>query len=452
MSSSPASTSVAERLYYDSPRLEFGARVTDIRLVATERNEAGEATQQWQVALDRTAFYPESGGQPWDTGVLIATARSGATLEVPVERVEEDEAGEVWHLVRKPLVQGTEVVGRIDAERRHDHMQQHTGQHLLSAVFLSQLGARTVSFHLGQGASTIDLVLPEGVDSLNPQGIEAVEIEVNRRIFEDRPLTPRWHTRDEAASMLASGHLRKLPERSGPMRVVEMQGVEFNACGGTHVASTGAIGGLLLRRVEKAKGGWRVEFLCGLRAVGAARRDYLLLTGIAASLSVAPPEVPARILALAEEAKAANKSLRGVLDELAVASANSLLSPSTDRTVVCARFSDKPIDFAKRVASLLAVAGKIGVIAVTQGQQGAIALAITAGSGQHAGNLLREVFAALGARGGGSAEMAQGVCSAAGMDGLVEALRLRLDESESIAIKSAGGPGPAHRRNATLEG
>ena len=128
---------VAERLYYDSAELKFSARVADIRLVSSDKPESGGKGPLWQVALDRTAFYPESGGQPWDTGVLVATARSGAVLEVPVERVEEDEAtGEVWHFVRKPLVEGTEVEGRVDAARRMDHMQQHSGQHLLSAVFL----------------------------------------------------------------------------------------------------------------------------------------------------------------------------------------------------------------------------------------------------------------------------------------------------------------------------
>ena len=154
-----AVSSVAERLYYDDAALEFRAVVTDIRLDSHAVAESGQKEQVWQVALDRTAFYPVGGGQPWDTGVLVATAKSGAVLEVVVEGVEEDEAGEVWHFVRKPLPEGTEVVGRVDAERRMDHAQQHTGQHLLSSVFLSELGARTVSFHLGAESVTIDLAV-----------------------------------------------------------------------------------------------------------------------------------------------------------------------------------------------------------------------------------------------------------------------------------------------------
>ncbi len=426
MSVSSTGSAVAERLYYDSPALSFTAQVTDIRLVATERTEAGGKAQLWQVALDRTAFYPESGGQPWDTGALIATARSGATLEVPVERVEEDAAGEVWHFVRKPLVQGTEIAGHIDAERRMDHAQQHSGQHLLSAVFHGQLGARTVSFHLGAESSTIDLALPAGVASVSGEQIEAIETEVNRLIWADRPLTPRWHTPEEAAVMLADGRLRKLPERAGPMRVVEMAGVEFNACGGTHVGSTGAIGGLLLRRLEKVKAGSRVEFVCGLRAVGAARRDYRLLAGIAAALSVGAGDVPARVAALQEESKAAAKARRLLLDELAEARAGELLASASIGSVLQGIFPDRPVEFAKRVASRIASAGRVAVIAGTEGDTGSVALAVPAAGAVHAGNLLREALAAHGARGGGSAELAQGVCRADQVSDLVAALAARL--------------------------
>jgi alanyl-tRNA synthetase len=257
---------MAERLYYSSGILEFEATVTDVRLHSRE----GE-TQIWQVALDRTAFYPEGGGQPWDTGVLTATAKSGAVLECVVERVEEDEAGEVWHSVRKPLVAGTVVAGAVDAARRADHEQQHSGQHLVSAMFLRELGARTVSFHLGAESSTIDLVLGEGMERLSEEDLLRVEEVVNRVVLEGRTMTARWVPREAAVEMMERGELRKIPEREGPLRILEMQGIEFNACGGTHVADTSKIGAVLLRKVEKVKQGWRVEFLCGLRTVRAAR-------------------------------------------------------------------------------------------------------------------------------------------------------------------------------------
>lgn len=302
----------ATRLYYDSPALEFTAQVTDIRL--DSKDESG---QLWQVSLDRTAFYPTGGGQPHDTGVLIATARSGAVLEVPVDRVEEDEAGEVWHYVRKPLMHGTEVVGRVDAERRLDHAQQHTGQHLLSAVFLSELGARTVSFHLGSDSVTIDLALPEGAAKLTDEDLARVEVATNLEVAADRVMTPRWVSADEARAMLERGELRKLPEREGPMRIVTMEGIEHNACGGTHVASTGAIGGVLVRKLEKVKQGQRVEFVCGLRAVRAARRDYELLRQVGALLSVGAADAPDRVAKLLEDKKAAAKEIKALMKQQA---------------------------------------------------------------------------------------------------------------------------------------
>ena len=140
----------------DSKTLSFNAKVTDIREFARK-----DGVQVWHVALDRTAFYPEGGGQPWDLGVLRATSRSGTPLEVPVEEVTEDEAGEVWHSVRKPLPAGTAVEGTVDGERRLDHRQQHSGQHLLSAVLADEWGARTVGFHLGDKDTTVDLAVED---------------------------------------------------------------------------------------------------------------------------------------------------------------------------------------------------------------------------------------------------------------------------------------------------
>lgn len=308
----------AERLYYDAAAgdagaLEFRAAVTDVRLDSHAVGESGLKEQVWQVALDRTAFYPSGGGQPFDTGVLVATAKSGVVLEVVVERVEEDEAGEVWHYVRKPLLEGTEIVGRVDAERRMDHAQQHTGQHLLSAIFLRDMGARTVSFHLGAESVTIDLA----VEKVSEEELRAVEAAVNRVIYEDRAMRLRWVEREEAEAMLARGELRKLPERVGRMRIVEMEGVEFNACGGTHVGSTGAIGGLLVRRVEKVKQGQRVEFCCGLRAVKAAGRDYARLRELGALLSVGPADLAGRVSGLIEDKKASGKQIKSLEKQVA---------------------------------------------------------------------------------------------------------------------------------------
>jgi alanyl-tRNA synthetase len=314
--STPTQT-IAQRLYYDSPVLEFTARITDIRLVSKEPNAAPDSAQLWQIALDRTAFYPEGGGQPWDTGLLIATAPSGATLEIPVERVHEDETGEVWHHVRKPLVEGTEITGAVDPARRTDHEQQHSGQHLLSAVFLRELNARTVSFHLGAESSTIDLALPEGIDRISDDDLRRVEETANEIIYENRPLLTHWVERPLAEQMLARGDLRKLPPLEGPFRIVQMQGIEFNACGGTHVSTTGAIGVILLRRVEKVRQGWRVEFVCGLRAIRSARNDYALLDTVARTLTISRTDVPTRVEKLLEDRKASAKEIKKLTAELA---------------------------------------------------------------------------------------------------------------------------------------
>jgi alanyl-tRNA synthetase len=233
-------------------------------------------------------------------------------LEVVVERVEEDEAGEVWHYVRKPLPEGTEIVGRVDADRRMDHAQQHTGQHLVSAMFLKELGVLTVSFHLGTDSVTIDLA----VEKVTEEELRLVEAAANRVVYEDRTMRPRWVSREEAEVMLSRGELRKLPERAGRMRIVEMAGVEFNACGGTHVQSTGAIGGVLIRRVEKVKQGQRVEFCCGLRAVRAAARDYARLRELGSLLSVGAADLAGRVEGLIEDKKASAKELKRLQKEL----------------------------------------------------------------------------------------------------------------------------------------
>jgi alanyl-tRNA synthetase len=319
-STQAAAQTTAQRLYYDSPILEFTARVTDIRLVEKDPTAPADAAQLWQLALDRTAFYPEGGGQPCDTGLLIATAPSGTTLEIPVERVEEDESGEVWHYIRKPLTQGTEVTGQIDPARRTDHEQQHSGQHLLSAIFLRDLNARTVSFHLGAESSTIDLALPEGPEKsqarLSDDDLRRVEELANGVIYENRPLLTHWVERTLAEQMLARGDLRKLPPREGPFRIVQMQGIEFNACGGTHVPTTGAIGSILLRRVEKVRSGWRIEFVCGLRAVRSARHDYTLLDSVARTLTVSRTDVPERVTKILEDKKAQAKEIKKLTQDL----------------------------------------------------------------------------------------------------------------------------------------
>jgi alanyl-tRNA synthetase len=300
---------MTDRLYYrDSFLRSFEATVADIR-----ESSRTDGVSVWQIALDRSAFYPTSGGQPCDFGTLKAVSRAGATLDIPIEDVEEDESGEVWHSTRKPLLAGTLVTGEIDWDRRLDHIQQHSGQHLLSAVFVRELEAPTVSFHLGEEISTIDLA--SGV--IAHHSLERVERIANQIIADARPVAVRTVEGEEAKALLAAGKLRKLPEREGPIRLIEIADYDLNACGGTHVHSTGQIGGLMIRSVEKISRGIRVSYVCGLRAVRAARRDAGLLEEAGRALSTGPEGVPAAVERLVAEGKSSAKVRMKLREELA---------------------------------------------------------------------------------------------------------------------------------------
>ena len=248
---------MTDRLYYtDSFLTEFEARVVS----ATPRGE------RVAVALDQSAFYPTSGGQIFDTGWLaIASADDGARLQVS-EVAEDEKSGVVLHIVSgdaSALQPGVQVRGVIDAERRRDHMQQHSGQHMLSAAFEKLYGFATVSFHMGDDTCTIDLA----AEAVSAQQLRAAERFSNEVIAEDRPVEIRFATPEEARSM----GVRKIPaaERE-KLRLIDIRDFDLNACGGTHVRSTGQIGAILLRKIEKVRQGVRVEFVCGLRAVGTA--------------------------------------------------------------------------------------------------------------------------------------------------------------------------------------
>ena len=414
-------TGAARRIYYDEPeRLEFTAEVTAIRELARV-----DGRQVWQIALDQTAFYPTSGGQPYDTGNLIATSRSGAMLEVPVSNVEEDEAGEVWHTTGKPLQEGTAIRGAVDAERRRDHMQQHTGQHLLSAVLQSHFGLKTLSFHLGTDTSTIDL---DG--DLTPEQLAGAEQAANEVIRSVLPVTIRTVSQQDAEAMLAAGTLRKLPPRTGPIRIIEIAGIDVNACGGTHVANTARIAPLLLRGTERVRGGTRLTFLCGERAIAAARVDYQRLTSIAQSLSTSAEDIAAAIARLQNDSKAAGKQQTALLGMLASLQAASLASASS--VVTHTLDPQQPActaEYAKLLASRLVSATATAAALVIAPEPERVSVVLAAKPGVlDCGTLLRTSLAAHNGRGGGSREMAQGALPldslAAWQSTLAEQLRL----------------------------
>jgi alanyl-tRNA synthetase len=410
---------MSDRLYYTDPSLaSFDAHVSDIREVSRTQGRS-----LWQIALDRSAFYPTSGGQPHDTGVLTATSSGGALLEAPILAVEEDDQGEVWHTTPKPLLAGTPVRGYVDWSRRRDHMQQHSGQHLLSAVVYRQLGAATVSFHLGEMTSTIDLAR----EAISPEELERVEDAVNEIIAENRTVTMRTIPRVEAEMLLAAGTLHKLPDREGDIRLIEIDEIDVNACGGTHVEATGQIGGLLIRGAERMRQGVRVEFVCGIRAMVTARQDLATLTRTAATLSVCRLDVGDAVDRLLAEGNAANKARQKLTEELAGYQASSLLlelSSQTGRKVLQRTFADRDAGYLKLLSSrMIASESQICVLlASTQEEPARVIVAASSDARIDCGTLLREALAAYGLRGGGSPTMAQGQIAKVHLDALFSSI------------------------------
>ncbi|GGH15219.1 alanyl-tRNA editing protein [Silvibacterium dinghuense] len=396
---------MTDRLYYqDSFLSRFTAHVTDIR-----EDSRADGVSLWQIALDRTAFYPTSGGQPFDTGLFRATSRSGAVLEATVESVEEDASGQVWHYTRKPLLAGTAIEAEIDWERRLDHIQQHSGQHLLSAVFAHEIKAPTVGFHLGETESTIDLAVPPPAHHT----IERIERLANQLIAEDRAVSIRTAPRAEAESLLAQGKLSKLPEREGDIRLIEIADYDLNACGGTHVRSTGQIGALLLRGVEKNSRGCRITFVAGDRAIAAARSDHELLHRAAGILSTGTAGIPAAVEKLLAESKIGARERMRLREEVATYHASRLLVeelPQHNLRVICRIFPDRDRDYIRLLASrvVASVPHTLALLASSESSPASIVLARTADLDLHCGETLTRALAVFGSRGGGSPDLAQG--------------------------------------------
>jgi alanyl-tRNA synthetase len=381
---------MTDRLYYhDSFLHAFEARVL----------EAHEQNGKTAVVLDRTAFYPTSGGQLHDTGAFILEDES----KVPIIDVTDEEDGAIYHFTSEPITAGKTVRGRIDAHRRRDHMQQHSGQHVLSAAFIRLFDIPTVSFHMGAESCTIDLA----AKSLNTGQISQAEQLANEIVTEDRPVTIRFVPLEEARQL----GLRKLPpKQTGELRLIDISDFDLTACGGTHVRSTGQIGAILLRKIENVKQGVRVEFVSGLRAVTTARQDYTTLTEAAALYSSHLRDVPEQIKKSTQEIKSAGKEHHKLLEELAGFQAERLLSGShgTPR-IITAVFAERDAIFIKLVAQKL-TSGNGDVVALIASGSGQPALVFAQSPGQkwNMGQLLKEVMTQLGGRGGGSADLAQG--------------------------------------------
>jgi alanyl-tRNA synthetase len=386
------------RLYYNDPELhEFTSVVQEVVSSSAEPPRPG-------VVLETTAFYPTSGGQMHDTGWLTTDTNE----RLRVAEVSETEDGRIVHYLEAlapALVEGTTVRGSIDRDRRRDHMQQHSGQHVLSAVFVELYQMPTVSFHMGEEYCSIDLTTA----SLSAGQVSRAEKRANEIVFENRPVRIRFVSREEAEKM----GLRKLPpaERD-ELRLIEIADFDVSACGGTHVAATGQIGSILLRKTEKVRQGMRVEFVCGERAVRTARRDYTALTEGAGLFSAQLWDVPAQIRKSFDDGKLLRRQKDEALEQLAEAMALEALNQRPEangRKVIVRSFADRDISFAKLFAQKATRAGvpAIALVASTVDPPGVI-FAQTPGGSADMGSLLKQVLATVGGRGGGTRDFAQG--------------------------------------------
>lgn len=371
---------MTERLYYtDSYAREFHARIV-------ERSADG-----CTVYLDRTLFYPTSGGQPFDVGSIAG---------VPVVDVV-DEEDRIAHLLSAPVASDGEVAGEIDWTRRFDHMQQHSGQHLLSAVFEELYGLHTVSFHLGAESATIDL---EG-GPVEARTVLEAERRANLLVSENRTMEVRFEDAKEAQG------LRKASEREGTLRIVSIDGLDRSACGGTHVRTTGEIGPILLRKTEKIRQSVRVEFVCGGRAVRRARQDFEALTKIAQLFSAPLDEVAPLVAVQLESAKAGDKARRKLELDLAGYQGKELYSitePGPDGLRrVTQRLERGNLEDLRAVAQNFTAQPK-SVFVATLKDPPSILLAASADSEVDAGKLLKAALTSAGGRGGGNARIAQG--------------------------------------------
>src|SRR5215471_14807971 len=300
---------MSNRLYYTNAALH------DFDSVVEETIPASNGQPRAGVVLRETAFYPTSGGQVYDTGWL--TTENGG--RVRVAETAESADGTVVHYLEgdvKSMPAGTVIYGAVDRERRRDHMQQHSGQHVLSAAFVELYQIPTVSFHMGEESCSIDL----SVAAISAEQIAAVEKRANEVVFENRPVHIRFVSRSEAEKL----GLRKLPPADrDELRLIEIADFDLSACGGTHVSATGQIGCILLRKTEKVKQGTRVEFVCGGRAVATARRDYTALTEAAGLFSTQIWDVPSQVRKTFEDAKVLRREREDALEQLAEAMASA---------------------------------------------------------------------------------------------------------------------------------
>jgi alanyl-tRNA synthetase len=383
------------RLYYDdSFQDNFTAQVLSCVPLA-EAEDAGFGPR-WVAILDQTLLYPTSGGQPNDLGKL------GDANVVDVKEQED----RIVHVLDRPVPEGR-VEGCIHWPRRFDHMQQHTGQHLLSAVFQERFGLVTVSFHLGETVSTIDVRGPQP----SPLILEGAARAANAVIFEDREITVRYGTAEEFAGQ----GVRKQVDRKGVLRAIEITGIDLQPCGGTHLRHTGQLGLILIRGCTKIRQDWRVEFVCGGRAERAARQDADLIALLSAALEYSAQDLPAAVERLMREREESAKQIKTLLPRIAESQAMALIAASPRRAdgirVVAEVVENLVPDYLQHLATALARTERT-VALLADAQTGNVVFAQNPSAAKDMNALLKKVFEQLPGKGGGSRDFARGALAA----------------------------------------
>ncbi len=371
------------RLYWEDPYLtQFDCTVVEARL----------ADQQPAAVLDQTAFYPTSGGQPFDTGHL-GTAR--------VVNVEEDASGKILHLLDTHVATGP-VSGNVDWVRRFDHMQQHTGQHILSQAFVQVAQAPTLSFHMGRETSTIDLNLSHPSEEL----MEQVETLATGIVFEDRSVRV-LNVRPEDLGTLG---VRKRSEREGEIRVIDVEGFDRSPCGGTHVRGSGEIGMIAILGYERYKGGTRVEFVCGGRALKNLRKDHEALKRLGKLYSASIYDLPDLAEKLFQDRSDLAKENARLQRELLELEARELWRQGVrlgDFVLVRAIFSGRGPETIKLLAQKIVAQGEAVAILGLLEETAQAVVARSTGIPGDCGAIVKDVTAKHGGKGGGRPELAQ---------------------------------------------
>jgi alanyl-tRNA synthetase len=367
------------------------------------------------VYLERTFFYPELGGQPADRGTLNGRK---------VLDVQEGARG-VLHVVEGVFEKGEKVAGLIDRERRFDHMQQHSGQHLLSRVFLDDFGLATIGFHLGERTCTIDL---DG-DEITALQVDKVERRVNDTIFANMPIGDRTLSREEYERLAGGGVRSRLPEDVTEVRIVEIEGIDRSTCCGTHVRSTGEIGIVKILKVDRAKGGPRVEFVCGGRALADYAAKHAEVTSLAGLFSTDWRELGRAVGKLVDENKAQRKRVNELESELARQNAETLSEPTGSAGgygIVRRVFDSGEASQIRETATGIRDKGAVIVLFGLMGPKPSLIFACSKEVPLDMGEILRASAQVVGARGGGGKDFAQG----GGGDG--NRIEEALDEAERL--------------------